>query len=110
MTKTNGANLVFSFAQMIAHHTVGGCPLEVGDLIGSGTISGTEPGTFGSLLEASKGGTQVHCFSNGVKRLFLEDGDTVKIEGWCGNADNEDLVGFGTCEGRIAPAIPRRTE
>jgi fumarylacetoacetase len=103
LTKTNGKNLVFSFAQMLAHHTIGGCPMQVGDLIGSGTISGTEPGSLGSFLEASDGGKRVFELSNGIKRTFLEDGDSITIRGWCGK-DGSNLVGFGDCEGTIEPA------
>ncbi|KAF3407735.1 Phenylacetate 2-hydroxylase [Talaromyces pinophilus] len=87
-TRTNGKNLVFSFAQMLAHHTIGGCPMEVGDLIGSGTISGTEPGSLGSLLEASLGGKQTYAISTDIHRKFLEDGDTISIRGWCGKDDS----------------------
>jgi fumarylacetoacetase len=88
---------------MLAHHTIGGCPMEVGDLIGSGTISGTEPGSLGSLLEASLGGKQTYAVSNDIHRKFLEDGDTITIRGWCGK-DDSNLVGFGSCEGTIIPA------
>ncbi|KIW97421.1 fumarylacetoacetase [Cladophialophora bantiana CBS 173.52] len=103
LSRTNGRNLVYSFAQMIAHHTIGGCPLEVGDLIGSGTISGAEPGTLGSLLEASHGGKRSYDVSPTIKRTFLEDGDRVTIRGWCGG-DYSELVGFGECSGTILPA------
>ncbi|KAH8886242.1 fumarylacetoacetase [Thozetella sp. PMI_491] len=103
LSRTNGRNLVFSFAQMIAHHTIGGCSLQVGDLLGSGTISGTEPGTLGSLLEASNGGKKAFTLSSEIKRTFLEDGDRVTIRGWCGDKDME-LVGFGDCTGTILPA------
>jgi len=88
---------------MIAHHTIGGCPLEVGDLIGSGTISGTESGTLGSFLEASNGGKRSYDVSSTIKRTFLEDGDRVTIRGWCGGDDSE-LVGLGECSGTILPA------
>jgi fumarylacetoacetase len=88
---------------MIAHHTIGGCPLEVGDLMGSGTISGTKPGTLGSLLEASNGGKRSYDLSPTVSRTFLEDGDCVTIRGWSGD-DNSELVGFGECSGKILPA------
>ena len=88
---------------MIAHHTIGGCPLEVGDLIGSGTISGTQPGTLGSLLEASNGGKTPYALSSTVTRTFLEDGDHVRITGWCGDRES-GLVGFGDCSGTILPA------
>jgi fumarylacetoacetase len=96
--------LVFSFAQIIAHHTIGGCPLEVGDLLGSGTISGTEPGTLGSFLEASWGGKKSVRVSNSIERKFLEDGDTITINGWSGK-DKSCLVGFGDCVGTIEPAL-----
>ncbi|KAH8705741.1 hypothetical protein BGW36DRAFT_413569 [Talaromyces proteolyticus] len=103
LSRTNAHNLVYSFAQMIAHHTIGGCPLEVGDLIGSGTISGTEPGTLGSLLEASNGGKRAHHLSPTINRTFLEDGDRVTIRGWCGS-EKLELVGFGECSGTILSA------
>jgi fumarylacetoacetase len=103
LTRTNGKNLVFSFAQMLAHHTIGGCPMQVGDLIGSGTISGTEPGSLGSLLEASAGGGHIVLLPGGIERKFLEDGDSISIRAWCGK-DESRLVGFGVCEGTILPA------
>jgi fumarylacetoacetase len=93
VTRTNAKNLMFSFAQMIAHHTIGGCPLEVGDLLGSGTISGTEPGTLGSFLEASWGGKKTIQLSDTINRNFLEDGDTITIHGWSGR-DDSSLIGF----------------
>jgi fumarylacetoacetase len=89
---------------MIAHHTIGGCPLEVGDLLGSGTISGTEQGTLGSFLESSFGGMQSVQLSDSIHRKFLEDGDTITIRGWCGK-DSSSLVGFGDCVGTIEPAL-----
>lgn len=104
LSRTNGSNLVYSFAQMIAHHTIGGCPLEVGDLIGSGTISGVDPGTLGSFLEASEGGKRSFNVSPTIQRTFLEDGDCVTIRGWCGD-DDSNTVGFGECSGTILPAL-----
>lgn len=89
---------------MIAHQTIGGCKVEVGDLIGSGTISGTEPGTLGSLLEASNGGKEHFQLSKTISRKFLEDGDRITIHGWCGE-DRSGLVGFGGCIGRIEPSL-----
>jgi len=103
LTRTNGKNLVFSFAQMLAHHTIGGCPLEVGDLIGSGTISGTDPGSVGSFLELTNGGKKELELAGGVKRKFLQDGDSIVIKGWCGK-DDASIVGFGECEGTIVPS------
>jgi fumarylacetoacetase len=77
--------------------------MAVGDLLGSGTISGTEPGTQGSLLEVTQGGKQAITLTDGVERKFLQDGDTVTLYGVCGN-DETGLVGFGECTGKIVPA------
>jgi len=104
VTRTNARNLLFSFPQMLAHHSVTGCPMQVGDLLGSGTISGTEPGTEGSLLEQCQNGQSVVKLRDGEERKFLEDGDVVTIRGWCGGEEGE-LVGFGECIGKIEPAI-----
>ncbi|OCT51576.1 Fumarylacetoacetase [Cladophialophora carrionii] len=100
---SNGRNLLFSFPQMLAHHSIGGCPMATGDLLGSGTISGTETGTEGSLLECSKGGKETIKLNGGVERKFLEDGDVVTIYGVCGSEES-GLVGFGECSGEILPA------
>jgi len=104
ITKTDAHNLLWSFPQMLAHHTVNGCPLQVGDLIGSGTISGTEPSEFGSLLEQSQNGKIKIKLTGGEERTFLEDGDEITISGVCGT-DQDALVGFGQCTGRIEPAL-----
>ncbi|KIW12743.1 fumarylacetoacetase [Exophiala spinifera] len=104
LSRTNGRYLVFSFEQMIAHHTVSGCPLEVGDLIASGTLAGPEPGSFGCFLEGSNGGKQGIDISATMRRTYLEDGDSINIRGWCGE-DDLSLVGFGDCEGTILPPI-----
>ncbi|KAL2841849.1 Fumarylacetoacetase [Aspergillus pseudoustus] len=105
ISRTRSSNLIYSFPQMIAHHTIGGCPLEVGDLLGSGTISGTQPGTLGSLLEMTQGGKKMIQLADGEERLFLEDGDTVVIEGRCDSGDQGGIVGFGECSGTIIPSI-----
>ena len=89
---------------MLAHHSITGCPMQVGDLLGSGTISGTEVGTLGSLLELSSNGKAASKLNNGEERKFLEDGDSVTIRGWAGNSE-VGLVGFGECTGRIERAI-----
>ncbi len=103
ITHTNARNLLFSFPQMLAHHSITGCPMQVGDLLGSGTISGTEPGTHGSLLEQCSNGKSKIKLNGNEERTFLEDYDTVTIRGWTGGADGE-LVGFGDCVGWIEPA------
>lgn len=103
LLNSNGKNLLFSFPQMLAHHTVGGCPMRVGDLLGSGTISGPDSGTEGSLLEVSKGGKEVIKLNGGQERKFLQDNDTITMYGVCGT-EEEGLVGFGECSGTIMPA------
>ncbi|KAF2486795.1 hypothetical protein BDY17DRAFT_292126 [Neohortaea acidophila] len=101
--KTTGKNLLFSFPQMLAHHSVGGCPFNVGDMMGSGTISGESKREKGCLLEQTDGGKTEVALQGGETRKFLEDGDTVRITGVCGGEAGA-LVGFGECVGRIEPA------
>lgn len=103
ITETSSTNLLFSFPQMLTHHTVGGCPFNSGDLLGSGTISGRERGSFGSLFEQNDGG-KASIELCGEKRVFLEDFDTVTFTGVCGSEEYE-LVGFGECAGTIQPAF-----
>ena len=102
--KTSGRNLLFSFPQMLAHHSIGGCPFNVGDLLGSGTISGESKSEKGCLLEQTDNGKTEVALEGGEKRKFLEDGDTVTITGVCGSEDGA-LVGFGECMGKIEPAL-----
>lgn len=90
---------------MIAHHSVSGCNLRPGDLFGSGTISGEEPGTQGSLLEQIQGGKVAIKLNGGEERKFLQDGDTITIRGWSG--EEGGLVGFGDAVGTILPAVER---
>jgi fumarylacetoacetase len=78
--------------------------MNVGDLLGSGTISGTKAGSYGSLLEMCQGGKIKIPLSKGETRMFLEDGDTVILRGWCGGEEGE-TVGFGDCGGTIIPAL-----
>lgn len=87
---------------MIAHHTLGGCGLRTGDLLGSGTISGAEAGERGSLLEMSEGGKKEILLAGMDARKFLKDGDTVTLRGLCAKDGNQRMaVGFGACSGRI---------
>ncbi|KAI1814300.1 Fumarylacetoacetase [Poronia punctata] len=104
ISRTSSKNLMWSFPQMIAHHSLGGCPLNTGDLLGSGTISGPEHGGSGSLLELSKGGKEDIMLSGMDARRFLKDGDTVTLRGSCGASGQR--VGFGDCVGRIETALP----
>lgn len=78
--------------------------MQVGDLLGSGTISGTEAGTQGSMLEQSANGKSTVKLNDGEKRTFFEDYDVVSIKGWAGDEEG-GLVGFGECTGMIEPAM-----
>ena len=89
-------------AQQLAHHTVNGCNVNVGDLMASGTISGKEKGSYGSLLEISWGGKEPISLNNGKTRTFIEDNDTITIRAWC--EKDGKRVGFGDCVGKILPA------
>ncbi|KAL2891116.1 Fumarylacetoacetase [Ceratocystis lukuohia] len=100
ITRVSSKNLMWSFPQMIAHHTLGGCPLRTGDLLGSGTISGETEDSRGSLLELSEAGKKDVVMSDGSVRRFLEQGDTVTMRGVCVGADGA-RVGFGDCYGHI---------
>ena len=93
----------WTVAQMVAHHTVGGCNLRTGDLFGTGTLSGPTAEGAGSLLELSQGGKAPVTLSNGETRTFLEDGDTVVLRGSCA-APGRRRIGFGECRGTVLPA------
>jgi fumarylacetoacetase len=100
--QTNFRNLYWDLNQQIAHHTITGCNLRTGDLLASGTISGEERESFGSLLELSWCGKNPIEFPNGEKRSFLEDGDTVIMTGY---AQGDGFrVGFGEVRGTIVAA------
>jgi fumarylacetoacetase len=96
------SNMYWTAAQMIAHHTSGGCNLQAGDLLGSGTISSAEPGGFGSLMEISSGGTEPVQLPGGETRSFLEDGDDIIMSAHA-VAEGARAIGFGECTGRIVP-------
>lgn len=102
ITRTNFKHLYWTMAQQLAHHTVSGCNTRVGDLMGSGTISGATPDSFGSLLELTWNGERPVALASGGTRGFLEDGDEITIIGWCQGEGYR--VGFGTCKGMILPA------
>ena len=105
LTRSNYRNMYWTHRQQLAHHTVTGCAMNPGDLLGSGTISGEDPHSFGSMLELSWKGTKPIHVRDGVERKFLQDGDEVIMTGWC--QGDGFRVGFGTCEGKILPAQPR---
>ncbi len=102
VSRTNFKYMYWSIAQQLAHQTVNGCNVRSGDLYGSGTISGKEPDSYGSLLELTWKGTKPLKMKDGSERKFLLDGDTVILRGYCEN--DEVRIGFGTCTGRIKKA------
>jgi fumarylacetoacetase len=102
ISRTNATELHYSAAQQLAHHSIGGCPMRVGDLLGSGTISGPTPESYGSLMELSRNGEKPLQLANGARR-FIEDGDRLVLKGHAQGAGFR--IGFGAVEGTILPAI-----
>jgi fumarylacetoacetase len=102
ITRTNFQNLYWSISQQLAHHTVGGCNLEPGDLLASGTISGPTEESRGCMLELTWRGANPLTLPGGETRKWLEDGDALSITGWCQGQGYR--VGFGEVTGRITPA------
>jgi fumarylacetoacetase len=100
---SNAKHLYWNVAQQLAHHTVNGCNLRPGDLLASGTISGPTPDSYGSMLELAWKGTRPLTLANGEKRVFLQDGDTVTMTGWCQGTGYR--VGFGEVVGKVLPAV-----
>jgi len=90
-------------AQLVTHHTVNGCNLQPGDLLGSGTLSGAAPDEAGSLLELTSGGKQAITLPNGERRTFLEDGDTLTLRGYC-ERNGAVRIGLGEVSGTVLPA------
>jgi fumarylacetoacetase len=103
ISTSNYADAYWTLAQLVAHHTVNGCNLQPGDLLGSGTLSGPAPGQGGSLLELSNGGKAPLTLSNGEQRTFLEDGDSVILKAYC-ERPGARRIGFGECRGTVLPA------
>lgn len=101
ISKTNYKYMYYSSALQMVHHASSGCAMETGDLLGSGTISGPTQDSFGSMLELSWNGRDPLKVDGGT-RTFLEDGDTININGWC---DGDYRIGFGNCAGKILPAV-----
>ncbi|XP_026860334.2 fumarylacetoacetase isoform X2 [Electrophorus electricus] len=101
--ESNFKYMYWTMKQQLAHHTVNGCNVRPGDLLASGTISGPEPKSFGSLLELSWRGSKMIDLGGGETRTFLKDGDEVTITGFCEGLGYR--VGFGPCMGKILPAL-----
>lgn len=92
--------MYWTVAQLIAHHTCNGCNLRPGDLLGTGTLSGTDPSSYGSLMELSLGGRSPLQLPNGEQRSFLEDGDRLTMSAYA-EAPGRVRIGFGSCVGTV---------
>jgi fumarylacetoacetase len=103
LARSNFKYAHWSIAQMLAHHTIGGCNLRAGDLFGSGTLSGPLPEEAGSLLEMTRGGSADITLKSGEKRTFLEDGDRVILRARC-EKEGFASIGLGEASGQILPA------
>jgi fumarylacetoacetase len=104
LSRGSFANVYWTVAQMVAHHASNGCNLEIGDLMGSGTVSGPEPESWASLLELSKGSRERITLPNGETRAFLDDGDEVIFRAHCAR-DGFVRIGFGECRAVVLPAL-----
>ena len=102
-TQTNYRHAYWTAAQMVAHHTVNGCNLQPGDLLGTGTLSGPTLDQACALIELTTGGKNPIQLPNGESRTWLEDGDTIILRGWC-EKPGATRIGFGECVGTVLPA------
>ncbi len=103
ITLTNYRHAYWTAGQMVAHHTVNGCNLQPGDLLGTGTLSGPTLDQACALIELTSGGKNPIQLANGETRTWLEDGDTVVLRGWC-EKPGAVRIGFGECVGTVLPA------
>jgi fumarylacetoacetase len=103
LSRSNFRYSYWALAQMVAHHTINGCNLEPGDVLGSGTQSGPTPAEAGSLLELTAGGKQPVTLYNGETRTSLADSDRVTLRGWCKRVGHP-RIGFGEATGTVLPA------
>jgi len=101
--RTNFRHMYWSMAQQLAHHTVSGCNVHIGDLMGSGTISGYTEDSLGCLLELTYNGKKPLLLEGGIERSFLEDGDTVTMSARC--EGDGYVLGFGEVSGKVLPAV-----
>ena len=100
---SNYKNMYWNMEQQLAHHTVNGCNINCGDLMGSGTISGPSPDSYGSMLELTWKGTKPLKMKDGSERKFINDNDTVIMRGWC--EKNNVRIGFGEVRTKVLPAL-----
>jgi fumarylacetoacetase len=99
---SNYKYMYWTMEQQLAHHTVNGCNVNVGDLMGSGTISGPDPSEYGSMMELTWRGTKPITLKDGTQRKFVNDNDTIIIRGYC---EKDGIrLGFGECVATLLPA------
>ena len=103
VSHTSFRHQYWTVAQMVTQHTVGGCNLQSGDLLGTGTISGPTPAEAGAIIEQTRGGKEPLTLDGGEQRAFLHDGDAVILRGWC-EKPGAARIGFGECRGVVLPA------
>ncbi|MES2978964.1 MAG: fumarylacetoacetase [Pseudomonadota bacterium] len=103
LSHTSFSHQHWTVGQMITHHTVGGCNLEIGDLVGTGTVSGPTPEEAGALIELTEAGKRPIRIDAQTVRTFLEDGDEVTLKGWC-DRSGFARIGFGECRGVVLPS------
>ncbi|GGD83756.1 fumarylacetoacetase [Planktosalinus lacus] len=103
VTQSNFKYMYWNMSQQLAHHTINGCPVKSGDMMGSGTISGPTPDSYGSMLELSWRGEKPIKLNDGSERKFINDNDTVTLKGYCKNESVR--IGFGDCSTKILPAL-----
>jgi fumarylacetoacetase len=103
LSRSSALDAFWTPAQLLAHHTSNGCNLNTGDLLGTGTLSGAQPGQGGCLLELTRGGREPLTLADGEQRSFLEDGDTVTLKAWC-EAPGAVRIGLGAVSGTVVAA------
>ncbi|WP_280191243.1 fumarylacetoacetase [Delftia sp. PS-11] len=103
ITHTSYRHAYWTMAQLVAHHSVNGCDLQPGDLLGTGTLSGPTATEAGALLELTEGGKKPVALANGESRTFLQDGDAIILRGWC-EKPGAARIGFGECRATVLPA------
>lgn len=106
VSKSNFKYMYWSMSQQLAHHTSNGCRVNSGDMMGSGTISGPTPSSYGSMLELSWGGKNPVKLADGTERKFINDNDTVIMKGFCEN--QEVRIGFGEVSSKLLPPFVRK--
>jgi fumarylacetoacetase len=103
ISETNFKYMYWTMAQQLAHHTINGCNVRAGDMMGSGTISGPTKNSFGSMLEITWAGKEPMTLKDGSTRVFFNDGDNVILRGYCQKENRH--IGFGKCTGKILPPV-----